>query len=78
MSDRRAQSAMGAAEVSETQSGQPSPDIPRQVKERAVNGGRRRLGCGVYGNVSRILDPLAIAEAQFRQALDIISASLTR
>jgi len=32
----------------------------------------------VYGNVIRFLYPLTIPEAQFRQALDIISASLTR
>ena len=36
------------------------------------------LSCGVYVNVIRFLYPLTIPEVQFRKALDIISASLTR
>jgi acetylornithine/succinyldiaminopimelate/putrescine aminotransferase len=48
------------------------------VQERALQEGLLLLSCGVYGNVIRFLYPLTIPEVQFRKALDIISASLTR
>ncbi|MFJ5424813.1 4-aminobutyrate--2-oxoglutarate transaminase, partial [Enterobacter sp. CER55] len=48
------------------------------VQKRALQEGLLLLSCGVYGNVIRFLYPLTIPEVQFRQALDIISASLTR
>ncbi|MDF2528366.1 MAG: 4-aminobutyrate aminotransferase [Enterobacter mori] len=78
IADIRAQGSMVAVEFNDPQSGQPSPEFTRQVQERALNEGLLLLSCGVYGNVIRFLYPLTIPEAQFRQALDIISASLTR
>ncbi|KAG6336274.1 hypothetical protein ID866_2790 [Astraeus odoratus] len=78
IADIRAQGSMVAVEFNDPQSGQPSPEFTRQVQERALNEGLLLLSCGVYGNVIRFLYPLTIPEAQFRKALDIISASLTR
>ena len=69
---------MVAVEFNDPQTGQPSPEFTRQVQERALLEGLLLLSCGVYGNVIRFLYPLTIPEVQFRKALDIISASLTR
>lgn len=78
IADIRGQGSMVAVEFTDPQTGQPSPEFTRQVQERALNEGLLLLSCGVYGNVIRFLYPLTIPEAQFRKALDIISASLTR
>ncbi len=78
IADIRAQGSMVAVEFNDPQTGQPSPEFTRQVQERALQDGLLLLSCGVYGNVIRFLYPLTIPEVQFRQALDIISASLTR
>lgn len=78
IADIRGQGSMVAVEFTDPQTGQPSPEFTRQVQERALNEGLLLLSCGVYGNVIRFLYPLTISEAQFRKALDIISASLTR
>ena len=76
--DVRGRGSMVAVEFNDPQTGQPSPEFTRQVQERALQEGLLLLSCGVYGNVIRFLYPLTIPEAQFRKALDIISASLTR
>ena len=78
IADIRGQGSMVAVEFTDPQTGQPSPEFTRQVQERALNEGLLLLSCGVYGNVIRFLYPLTIPEVQFRKALDIISASLTR
>ena len=78
IADIRGQGSMVAVEFTDPQTGQPSPEFTRQVQERALNEGLLLLSCGIYGNVIRFLYPLTIPEAQFRKALDIISASLTR
>ena len=78
IADIRGQGSMVAVEFTDPQTGLPSPEFTRQVQERALNEGLLLLSCGVYGNVIRFLYPLTIPEAQFRKALDIISASLTR
>lgn len=74
----RALGSMVAIEFADPHSGEPSPEFTRQVQARALEAGLLLLNCGVYGNVIRFLYPLTIPEAQFRQALDIIHASLTR
>jgi len=78
IADIRAQGSMVAVEFNDPETGQPSPEFTRQVQERALAEGLLLLSCGVYGNVIRFLYPLTIPDAQFRKALDIISASLTR
>jgi 4-aminobutyrate aminotransferase len=78
IADIRAQGSMVAVEFNDPQTGQPSAEFTRQVQERALKEGLLLLSCGVYGNVIRFLYPLTIPEAQFRKALDIISAALTR
>lgn len=74
----RAQGSMVAVEFNDPRTGKPSPEFTRQVQDRALQDGLLLLSCGVYGNVIRFLYPLTIPDAQFRQALDIITRSLTR
>ncbi|HGY4721704.1 TPA: 4-aminobutyrate--2-oxoglutarate transaminase [Citrobacter amalonaticus] len=78
IADIRAQGSMVAVEFNDPHSGKPSPEFTRQVQDRALQEGLLLLSCGVYGNVIRFLYPLTIPDAQFRQALGIITHSLTR
>ncbi|MDE5205131.1 4-aminobutyrate--2-oxoglutarate transaminase [Citrobacter amalonaticus] len=74
----RAQGSMVAVEFNDPCTGKPSPEFTRQVQDRALQDGLLLLSCGVDGNVIRFLYPLTIPDVQFRQALDIITRSLTR
>ncbi|HCD1253553.1 TPA: 4-aminobutyrate--2-oxoglutarate transaminase [Citrobacter amalonaticus] len=74
----RAQGSMVAVEFNDPHTGKPSLEFTRQVQDRALQDGLLLLSCGVYGNVIRFLYPLTIPDVQFRQALDIITRSLTR
>ena len=78
IADIRAQGSMVAVEFNDPHSGKPSPEFTRQVQDRALQEGLLLLSCGVYGNVIRFLYPLTIPDAQFRQALGIITHLLTR
>jgi len=78
IADIRAQGSMVAVEFNDPHSGKPSPEFTRQVQHRALQEGLLLLSCGVYGNVIRFLYPLTIPDAQFRQALGIITHLLTR
>lgn len=75
--DIRAQGSMVAVEFNDPQTGQPSPEFTQQVQKKALEAGLLLLSCGVYGNVIRFLYPLTIPEAQFKQALDIITRVLS-
>ncbi|WP_314419859.1 4-aminobutyrate--2-oxoglutarate transaminase [Pseudescherichia vulneris] len=78
IADVRALGSMVAVEFSDPQTGEPSPAFTQKVQAHALEAGLLLLSCGVYGNVIRFLYPLTIPDAQFRQALDIISRSLTQ
>nr|WP_318383419.1 4-aminobutyrate--2-oxoglutarate transaminase [uncultured Enterobacter sp.] len=77
IADVRALGSMVAVEFADPNSGEPSPEFTKRVQDRALAAGLLLLSCGVYGNVIRFLYPLTIPEAQFRQALDIITHSLS-
>lgn len=78
IADIRAQGSMVAVEFADPQTGEPAAEFTRQVQDSALREGLLLLSCGVYNNVIRFLYPLTIPEAQFRQALDIITRSLSR
>jgi 4-aminobutyrate aminotransferase len=77
IADIRAQGSMVAVEFNDPQTGSLHRNLPARCRS-ALQEGLLLLSCGVYGNVIRFLYPLTIPEVQFRKALDIISASLTR
>ena len=76
--DVRAQGSMVAVEFNDPQTGKPSPEFTQQVQKKALEEGLLLLSCGVYGNVVRFLYPLTIPDAQFDQALAILSRALTK
>lgn len=78
IADIRAQGSMVAVEFNDPASGQPSAEFTRQVQQKAREAGLLLLICGVNGNVIRFLYPLTIPEAQFMQALAVITRILTQ
>jgi 4-aminobutyrate aminotransferase len=78
IADIRAQGSMVAVEFNDPATGKPSPEFTRQVQQKAQQEGLLLLSCGVNGNVIRFLYPLTIPDAQFNQALAILSRALSQ
>lgn len=78
IADIRAQGSMVAVEFNDPATGKPSPEFTRQVQQKAQEEGLLLLSCGVNGNVIRFLYPLTIPDAQFNQALAILSRALSQ
>ncbi|MEX2980081.1 4-aminobutyrate--2-oxoglutarate transaminase [Serratia fonticola] len=76
--DIRALGSMVAVEFNDPATGKPSPEFTRQVQQKAQEEGLLLLSCGVNGNVIRFLYPLTIPDAQFNQALAILSRALAQ
>ena len=74
--DVRARGSMVAAEFNDPATGKPSPELTKQYLRKALDAGLLMLSCGVHGNVIRFLDPLTIPDAQFKDALAILSRVL--
>jgi 4-aminobutyrate aminotransferase/(S)-3-amino-2-methylpropionate transaminase len=55
---------------------QPSAELAKSLAVEATQRGLILLTCGTYGNVVRILVPLAASDAIVNEGLDIIEASL--
>lgn len=56
--------------------GKPAPELTTALVAKAREKGLILLSCGIYGNVIRILMPLTVPDAQLKQGLDILAASL--
>lgn len=78
IADIRAKGSMVAVEFNDPATGKPSPEFTREVQQKAQEAGLLLLSCGVYGNVIRFLYPLTIPDAQFNQALAILSRALVQ
>lgn len=78
IADIRAKGSMVAVEFNDPATGKPSPEFTRQVQQKAQEAGLLLLSCGVNGNVIRFLYPLTIPDAQFNQALAILSRVLAQ
>lgn len=78
IADIRAKGSMVAVEFNDPATGQPAPEFTRQVQQKAQEAGLLLLSCGVNGNVIRFLYPLTIPDAQFNQALAILSRVLAQ
>lgn len=72
----RAQGSMVAVEFADPKTGKPSAEFTRAILQRALKNGLLLLSCGVYGNVIRFLYPLTIPQAQFNEALGILTNAL--
>ncbi|AXW87878.1 4-aminobutyrate--2-oxoglutarate transaminase [Lonsdalea britannica] len=76
--DIRARGSMVAVEFNDPQTGKPSAEITKKYQKAALDQGLLLLTCGVHGNVIRFLYPLTIPDAQFNQALTLLSRVLTQ
>jgi len=75
--DIRGLGAMTAIElVKDRKSRRPAPELANAVTQRALQNGLMLLGCGVYGNVLRILAPLTISDNTLNEGLDILEKTL--
>jgi 4-aminobutyrate aminotransferase / (S)-3-amino-2-methylpropionate transaminase / 5-aminovalerate transaminase len=55
---------------------EPTPDLARAITTAARDRGLVLLSCGIYGNVIRILVPLAIDDGLLERGLDLLEKSL--
>ncbi|WP_304166942.1 4-aminobutyrate--2-oxoglutarate transaminase [Lonsdalea britannica] len=76
--DIRARGSMVAVEFNDPQTGKPSAEITKKYQKAALDQGLLLLTCGVHGNVIRFLYPLTIPDAQFNQALTLLSRVLAQ
>ncbi|ACS85580.1 4-aminobutyrate--2-oxoglutarate transaminase [Musicola paradisiaca] len=76
--DIRARGSMVAVEFNDPQTGKPSADITKKYQKAALEQGLLLLTCGTHGNVIRFLYPLTIPDAQFSNALSILSGVLAK
>lgn len=75
LAEVRGYGSMLAAEFTDSR-GQPDAGIASAIQQQALAQGLLLLTCGVHSNVIRFLYPLTIPDAQFSQALDILSGIL--
>jgi 4-aminobutyrate aminotransferase/(S)-3-amino-2-methylpropionate transaminase len=74
--DIRGRGAMLAVELVRRGTKSPDADLARQVASAAHRAGVIVLTCGTYGNVLRLLPPLAIGDELLHEALDVLGEIL--
>jgi len=55
----------------------PAPELVAQASARAREQGVLLLGCGLHGNVLRLLPPLTITDDELARGLEVIEAALS-
>lgn len=76
--DVRGLGAMVAIElVRDRQTKEPATKETGAVLQAALKRGVLAVGCGIYGNVIRFLNPLVITDDQLAEALDVIEGVVT-
>jgi 4-aminobutyrate aminotransferase/(S)-3-amino-2-methylpropionate transaminase len=73
--DVRGRGAMIAVELVRPGTTDPDPDLARAVSAAAHAEGVIVLTCGTYGNVLRLLPPLAIDDTLLGEGLDVLEAA---
>ena len=74
--DVRGRGAMVAIELVDPASGAPDAALTAAVAKRAAGEGVIVLTCGTYGNVIRLLPPLAIDDALLAEGLEVLLGAL--
>jgi len=74
--DVRGRGAMVAIELVDPASGEPDATLTAAVARRAAGEGVIVLTCGTYGNVIRLLPPLAIGDDLLSEGLDVLLGAL--
>jgi 4-aminobutyrate aminotransferase / (S)-3-amino-2-methylpropionate transaminase / 5-aminovalerate transaminase len=54
----------------------PEPELARAVTAAALDRGLILLSCGIYGNVIRLLPPLAVSDDELERGLDLLEEAL--
>ena len=54
----------------------PEPELARAVTAAALDRGLILLSCGIYGNVIRLLPPLAATDDELERGLDLLEEAL--
>lgn len=76
ISDIRGPGFMNAVEFADPKTKAPDSGFANRVREIALKKGLILLTCGIHANVIRCLSPITIQDEVFREALDILEASL--
>jgi len=74
--DVRGRGAMIAVELVKAGTDEPDPDLAKTVATAAHQAGVIVLTCGTYGNVLRLLPPLAISDELLTEGLDVLATAL--
>ena len=75
--DVRGRGAMVAIELVDPATGAPDADLTAAVARRTAAEGVIVLTCGTYGNVIRLLPPLAISDELLSEGLDVLLDALS-
>jgi 4-aminobutyrate aminotransferase-like enzyme len=54
----------------------PEPELAKAVTAEALDRGLVLLACGLYGNVVRLLPPLAASDEELERGLDLLEEAL--
>jgi 4-aminobutyrate aminotransferase/(S)-3-amino-2-methylpropionate transaminase len=76
--DVRGRGAMMAIELVDPATGEPDVALTQRVAKAAHADGVIVLTCGTYGNVIRLLPPLAISDELLSEGLEVIERALAR
>ncbi|NED60149.1 aminotransferase class III-fold pyridoxal phosphate-dependent enzyme, partial [Streptomyces sp. SID10244] len=74
--DIRGRGAMVAVELVRPGTTEPDPELAKAAAAHAFSRGVIVLTCGTFGNILRLLPPLAIDDELLREGLDIIGEAL--
>ncbi|CAN5164575.1 4-aminobutyrate--2-oxoglutarate transaminase [soil metagenome] len=74
LGDVRGRGAMIAVELVKKDTNEPDADLTKAVAAAAHQQGLIVLTCGTYGNVLRLLPPLAIGDELLNEGLDLLEA----
>ena len=75
--DVRGRGAMVAIELVDPATGEPDAALTAAVAKRTASEGVIVLTCGTYGNVIRLLPPLAIGDELLSEGLDVLLGALS-
>ena len=64
--------------VKDRQTKEPNPELTKKLVKHSYEHGLVIMSAGTYGNVIRLLPPLAIEEAQLKEGLDVLEAGLEK
>jgi 4-aminobutyrate aminotransferase/(S)-3-amino-2-methylpropionate transaminase len=74
--DVRGRGAMIAVELVKSGTGEPDPELTKNLAAKAHAQGVLVLTCGTFGNILRFLPPLTISDELLLEGLGVLAAIL--